>query len=346
MFPLKAFRLKFSANILNLRGAVLTVGAVVLLASPCGSRAADLSSATGALLSGDANTAVAQLKQVLSADPSNGQAHLLLCRAYYAQSLASPAASECTAALRTLGNDSVAQDWAGRAYGLQADTAGPIAGLRLAFKVRNAFEAAVRLDPRNGDAVNDLSEYYIDAPSIVGGGFEKAALLADRSAAELPQNAHRTRAMSAEKQKDYATAEREFRSATAVANKPNAWADLGAFYSRHSQNDEAVDALRRAIALDRTRDASLVDAATTLTEMNREPRLAERALRDYLASRSKSDAAPAFRVHLTLAKLLRNQGNAADAKIELARSLELAPDYAPARKELAALEHQATIAER
>jgi Tfp pilus assembly protein PilF len=152
--------------------------------------------------------------------------------------------------------------------------------------------------------------------------------------------------MSAEKQKDYTTAEREFRAATAVANKPDAWADLGAFYSRRSQPDEAADALRRAIALNRARDATLVDAATTLTEINRDPRLAERALRDYLASQSKSDAAPAFRVHVMLAKLLRNQGKTADAKIELERSLELASTYAPARKELATIEHQATIAAR
>ncbi|HEX3849581.1 MAG TPA: tetratricopeptide repeat protein [Polyangiaceae bacterium] len=346
MTLLKTLRLKISADLLTFRGAVLTLGAVALLAVPNASRADDLASATDALLNGSSNAAVAQLRQVLSTEPSNGQAHLLLCRAYYAQSLASAAASECSTALRTLRNDSAAQDWAGRAYGMQADSAGPIAGLRLAFKVRNAFEAAVRLNPLNGDAVNDLSEYYIDAPSIVGGGFEKAALLADRSAAELPQNAHRTRAMSAEKQKDYATAEHEFRAATAVANKPNAWADLGAFYSRRSQDDQAVEALRRAIALDRAHDATLVDAATTLNEMNREPRLAERALRDYLASRSKSDAAPAFRVHVTLAKLLQNQGNTAEAKIELGHALDLAADYAPARKELAELEHQATIAAR
>lgn len=338
--------MKFSHNLSNLHRTLLALGSLTLLALPCASHAADLNSATNALLDGNADSAVAQLKQVLSSDPSNGQAHLLLCRAYYAQSMASAAASECSAALRTLSNDSTAQDWAGRAYGMQADGAGPIAGLRLALKVRNAFEAAVRLDSANGAAVNDLSEYYVDAPSIVGGGLEKAALLADRSESQLPQNAHRTRAMSAEKQKDYATAEREFRAATAVANKPAAWADLGAFYSRRSQNDQAADALRRAITLDRAHDATLVDAAATLTEINREPRLAERALRDYLASPSKSDAAPAFRVHVMLAKLLRNEGNTADAKIELEHSLELASNYAPARKELAALGHEATIAAR
>jgi len=334
----------------KLRRAHLTLVGIGLLALPCTSSAVELPSATSALLEGNNDNAIAQLKQILAStpanDPSRGQAHLLLCRAYYAQSMASAATSECTAALRTLANDSSAQDWAGRAYGMQADGAGPIAGLRLAIKVRNAFEAAVRINPLNGDAVNDLSEYYIQAPSIVGGGLEKAALLADRSEPQLPQNAHRTRAMAAEKQKDFATAESEFRAATKVANQPNAWADLGAFYSRRTQPDKAVDALRRAIALDRVHDATLVDAATTLTEINREPRLAERAFRDYLASRSKSDAAPAFRVHVQLAKLLRDEGNTADAKIELEHSLELASDYAPARKELAALENEANIAQR
>jgi tetratricopeptide (TPR) repeat protein len=330
----------------GLRRAVLTLGGIALLTFPCASNAADLPSATRALLEGNNDSAVAQLKQILSSDPSNGQAHLLLCRAYYAQSMAAAAAFQCSAALRTLAGDSSAQDWAGRAYGKQAEGAGPIAGLRLAFKVRNAFEAAVRLNPLNGIAVDDLSEYYIQAPSIVGGGLDKAALLADRSQSHLPQSAHRTRAMAAEKQKDYDTAEREFRAATTVANQPDAWADLGAFYSRQTQPDKAVEALRRAIVLDRTHDATLVDAATTLTEIKREPRLAERALRDYLASNSKSDAAPAFRVHVALAKLLRNQGNTADAKIELGRSLQLASGYAPARRELAAIEHEQTIAAR
>ena len=350
MSSLKPRTSKPFTRVSGVRRAVLALGGFALLTLASSSHASDLPSATRALLDGDNDNAVAQLKQILAStpasDPSHDQAHLLLCRAYYAQSMASAAASECSAALHTLAGDSSAQDWAGRAHGMQADGAGPIAGLRLALKVRNAFEAAVRINPLNGDAVNDLSEYYIQAPSIVGGGLDKAALLADRSQAQLPQNAHRIRAMAAEKQKDYVTAEREFRAATAVANRPNAWADLGAFYSRRAQPDKAVEALRRAIVLNRTHDATLVDAATTLTEVNREPRLAERALRDYLASQSKSDAAPAFKVHVQLAKLLRGEGNTADAKIELEHSLELASGYAPARRELAAIEHEETIAAR
>jgi tetratricopeptide (TPR) repeat protein len=292
-------------------------------------------------MEGQADTAAALLHTILAAEDNNGEAHLLLCRVLFSEDKPNAAAPECAAALRTLAADSAAQDWAGRAFGMQANGAGPVAGLRLALKVRAAFEAAVRLDPRNGDAVNDLSEYYIDAPSLIGGGFDKAAHLADQSEAQLPQQAHRIRALSAEKQKDYAAAEREFRAAAAVADRPNAWADLGAFYARRSQFDQATDALRRAIALDRAHDASLVDAATVLIGIHREPRLAQRALDDYLGSRAQSDAAPAFKVHVTLAGLLRDQGNIAEAKIELQKALELSSGYAPARKQLASLESRA-----
>lgn len=313
----------------------LVLGALLSIALP--SFAADLGPARRALLQGEADNAVSLLRPVLAADPSDGQAHLLLCRVFYAQERAAAAVPECDIALKTLSQSSEAQDWAGRAYGLEADKAGPIAGLRLAIKVRNAFEAAVRLDPANGAAINDLSEYYINAPAIVGGGYDKAADLADRSAARLPQNAHRIRAISAEHQKDYPAAEREFRAATAVADRPDAWADLGAFFERREQPDQAADALRHSIAVNRDHDASLVDAATSLTEIHREPRLAERALRDYLASRTLSDDAPAFRVHLTLAKLLRSEGRKPEAKIEVQKALALASGYAPARHELAGL---------
>jgi tetratricopeptide (TPR) repeat protein len=309
-------------------------------------RAADLGPATSALMQGEADSAIALLHPILAANPHDGEAHLLLCRTFYAQENANAAAPECAAALKTLSHDSAAQDWAGRAFGLQANNAGRVTGLRLALKVRAAFEAAFRLDPHNSDAVNDLSEYYIDAPTVIGGGFDRAAHLADLVESTLPEDAHRIRALSAEKQNDLPAAGREFRSAAAVANRPGAWADLGAFYARHNQFDQSVDALRRAIALDRAHDASLVDAATTLTGIHREPRLAERALRDYLASRNKSDAAPAFRVHVTLARLLRDQGNTAEAKIELEKALELASGYAPARNDLSALEQHASTQTR
>lgn len=286
---------------------------------------------------GRADDAVNILNQVISANPKDAAAHLLLCRAYYAQELPDLAVSECEAALANgLSNDSAAQDWMGRAYGRKADKAGPFAGLSLAKKVKTAFEKAVALDPNNSAAVNDLSEYYVGAPAIVGGGLDKAQDLAARVEAHLPQAAHRMRAMAAEKDKDYTTAEREFRAAVGVAGRADAWTDLGDFYSRRKQKGQAVIALRKALEIDTAKDASLLDVASVLYTMKIELPLAERALRDYLASNAKSDAAPVFRAHYQLGQILAAEGNTTAAKAEYQAALALAANYAPARKALQA----------
>ena len=59
-----------------------------------------------------------------------------------------------------------------------------------------------------------------------------------------------------------------------------------------------------------------------------EPDLAERCLRDYLASRAKSDAAPAFKVHLQLSRLLAARGDTRGATHEADATAALAPSFA------------------
>jgi hypothetical protein len=71
-----------------------------------------------------------------------------------------------------------------------------------------------------------------------------------------------------------------------------------------------------------------VDAASILTTAHEEPDLAERCLNNYLSSRAKTDAAPAFKVHLQLSRLLAARGDARDASREVAAAAALAPDFA------------------
>jgi len=322
------------------RWSVCLLAGLLVAAVPCSAGAETpkhpapnpLTVSEQALMQGRVDEAVASLHGLLAANPKNDQAHLLLCRSFYSEELAEPAVTECEAALASLSNDSKAQDWMGRAYGLKADRSGPLAGYKLASKVREAFEAAVRLDPRNGDAVNDLGEYYVSAPSILGGGTDKASELAGRVETSLPQVAHRIRGLAAEKDHDFPVAEREFKAAVAAGGHPDAWFDLGHFYYRREDKDQAVEALRHALAADRIHDDSLVDVASVLVKMKREEGLAEQALRDYLASNAKSDDAPAFKAHVELGKLLESHGNKAGAQGEFQSALALAQDYAPAKK--------------
>ena len=54
---------------------------------------------------------------------------------------------------------------------------GMMSKMSMAPKLRNAFETAVKLDPSLTEARSALIEYYLQAPSMVGGGADKAVRL-------------------------------------------------------------------------------------------------------------------------------------------------------------------------
>jgi tetratricopeptide (TPR) repeat protein len=285
-------------------------------------------------MDGHVDDAVRMLQVTLADHRDDGETHLLLCRAYFSEQQIDEALPECQTAVRLIPRSSSAHDWMGRVYGVKANGSGPLGGLKLAHQVRDEFEAAVSADPHNAAAANDLAEYYIGAPALVGGGTDKAEALADRIAGEMPQTAHRIHALAAEKRKDYATAEREFQAAVAVKQAPDAWVDLGGFYKNRKQTAKAVDALQHALATDRAKDASVVDVASYLMDMHVEPGVATQALQQYLAGDAKSDAAPVIHVHVLLGRLRESSGDAAGAKEEFDRALELAANYGPAKRAL------------
>ena len=284
-----------------------------------------------ALQEGRSDDAANLLRATLAVNPADALAHQLLCRVFYAQDAVDEAIRECELAVSTAGAASnLASDnnlWLGRAYGMKARHAGPVAGFTLARKVEASFARAVELNPGNVAALNDLGEYYVAAPFILGGGPDKARALAARIMPRFPGAAHRLLARLADSDNNLATAESEFKQAVAAERSPGAWIDLAQFYQTHARPDDALAAVKSGLAADRTHGPALVDAASILTKARRAPELAERCLRDYLSSRAKSDAAPAFKVHLQLSRLLAARGDNPGAEREVAAAAALAPAF-------------------
>jgi tetratricopeptide (TPR) repeat protein len=285
-----------------------------------------------ALQEGRVEDASGMLQSSLAANPDDATAHQLLCRVFYSEDKADEAVHQCelAAASQPIGSTMASDDymWLGRAYGMRARHAGPLAGFGLARKVQANFSRAVDLNPGNLAALNDLGEYYASAPSVVGGGNEKAQALAARMMPRFPAAAHLLLARVASSKGDLPTAEAELKAAIASQNSPETWIDLAHFYEVHDRPDDALAAIKSALALDRTHGPELVDAASILTAAHRAPDLAEHCLRDYLASRAKSDAAPAFKAHLQLSRLLAARGDRTAADHELEAAVALAPAFA------------------
>jgi tetratricopeptide (TPR) repeat protein len=75
----------------------------------------------------------------------------------------------------------------GNALGTKAMSAGIMSAMGYAGTIRDSFKKAVELDPQNMDARFSLLQYYMSAPSIVGGGSSKAQALAAQTASVNPE---------------------------------------------------------------------------------------------------------------------------------------------------------------
>jgi tetratricopeptide (TPR) repeat protein len=307
---------------------VLSIGFVLITRSAF----ADNAAAESALKQGRVDEATSMLKENLKRQPHDAYAHQLLCRVYYAQDKADSAVTECERSVDDDPSRSDSEVWLGRAYGLKASQINMLSAFVVAKKVAAAFERAVELDSTSVQAMSDLGQFYVAAPAIVGGGLDKAQALAPRLLAISSAKGHRLRAMIAQKKGDAASAEKEFKDEVAAGKTPDAWVDLAQFYQQQSQADKAVAALEASVQANHSRNNSLVDVASILTDLHRRPDLAEKVLRDYLESPAKTDDAPAFKVHLQLGDILKKRGDVAGAKREYAAAVGLASHFSPAQK--------------
>jgi Flp pilus assembly protein TadD len=287
------------------------------------------------LTMGRADDAISHLRSSLTANPQDAEAHNLLCRVYFQEEQWDDAIGECETAVRLKPLDSEYHLWLGRAYGEKARSMHSIKAYELAKKVRREFERAVELDNGNADALSDLGEFYTAAPGIVGGDKKKAQVLAQTLEQYEPAQACQLQGSLAEKNKNYALAESEYKAEAKASSEPaDAWMDLAAFYSRRREREQMLQALHAGIDADRKaakpNGPALVDAAALLSRNNEEPQLAIQLLRLYLASPNQSADSPAFQVHVQLSRLLEQQGDNAGATQQIEAAAALASEYHPA----------------
>jgi len=301
-------------------------------------RVASASSSQELLAAGRVDEVIPILKQQIASHPNDAESHNLLCRAYFMLDEWDRGIEACERARNLDPQKSLYHLWLGRIYGEKADRAGVFSAAGLAKKVRVSFERAVELDPRSWQARTDLAEFYMEAPGIVGGGKDKARAQADEITPLNPAMAHWVKAKIAEKEKDTAGAEREYRAAvTASHSGTRARFDLAYFLFHQGRLDEMDQTLQTLDSSPVDRPESLRDAASVLLRAGRDYPLAIRLLRRYL--QSPVEEAPAFKAHDMLGQLLEKQGDRKAAAEEFRAALALAHTYAHAQEDLRRVEH-------
>jgi tetratricopeptide (TPR) repeat protein len=322
--------------------AVMTLSISATLAPFTVLAAAALATANADLQAGKADEAMSLLNQAIHSDPNDAEANNLLCRVQYATQHFDKAAGPCEKAVSLSPQNARYRLWLGRVTGERASRAAFMSAFSLAKKSREQFETAVKLDPRDAEALSDLGEFYKEAPGVVGGGMDKAEEIAKKLDALDASRAHELRAQMAEKQKDMGTAERELKAACTGSRAAIQWMQLASFYRRQerwTEMEAAVKSGEAAAAHDRREAVAFFNGASVLARANRQPQEAIKLYERYIDSADKTEEAPAFDVLARLAKLRKQTGDQAGAERDRAAALALAHDYKPALDALQDAKH-------
>jgi Flp pilus assembly protein TadD len=192
--------------------------------------------------------------------------------------------------------------WLGRGFGRRAETSGPFLAPMHASKARQYFEQAVALDPSNDEALNDLFDYYLEAPGFLGGGYEKAEQVAKRIAQRNEAEGHFAQAQLADRRKQYDSAEEQLRRAMELApHQVGRVLDLAMYLAKRGRFQESEAAFDRAAQIAPGDPRIYFDHARSYIEGKRNLDKAKELLRKYM----QSDVTPDDPSHEEAAKLLK-----------------------------------------
>ncbi len=304
----------------------------LLLFSQGNSSAANLEEAIRLYEMGEFKQAANLLARLSRSSPSEPEIRLWLGKSYLKIRDWDSAVREIEKAAQLEPSNALYHLWLGRACGARASHSIFLTAIRWASRVVKEFETAIRLAPENLDIRFDLLDFYIHAPSIVGGGKQKAEAQAREIAKLDAQKGYVARTMIFEKEKNWDLAKKELTEATLkYPDDADAHKDLAAFLLARKDYAGALESARRALALNsESNRAKLIQAAAKIRR-HADLKEAGRILRD-LAAGPLRDEDPTFEeVYSWLGECYLASGDKAEAREAFLSALTFNPEFEPAR---------------
>ena len=299
-------------------------------------RYATLEAAHQAYEASDYSRAAQLLNRAAEQNPRDAEIDLLLAKTYYESQLYDAAIASAEKSVALEPQNSVYHEWLGRVYGEKADHAGMFSALSLAKKARKEFERAVQLDEKNFSAYQALIEYDCSAPSIAGGGEDKAVPEIAKLAAMDAAEGHYAEGNCRRHKKDLPAANAEFDKALALHPKsPELIFDIGDHAMKHNQPERLFVVATEGERVAPSDPRSEFYRAVAWVMKSEHPEDSERMLRDYLKRAPLRNTFPSpSRVHEWLGRLYENQQKTQAAIQEYETALKLEPKNKTAREAL------------
>ncbi len=284
-----------------------------------------------------ADQAKSLLQQTIAADPKNAAPHFLLGQILYAFGDFAKASEEAQKAIALDDHKSEYHRLLGNALSGMVDSVGMFKKMSLARQMKTEFEQAVAEDPRSISARADLAEFYAGAPSVVGGGADKAVEQAKQISALDPVEGHYAMASIDLNQKKFGEAEQEYTAAIAANPKrAKSYTQLAFLYIQEKKDSEAPPLFRQAVEVDADYLPGYFGVARSDLLSGQNLDEAERFFKKYL-SRWPEDGDPGLaNAHWRLGQVYEKEGKKDLAVSEWQEALKLAPNFKAARDSLKA----------
>ncbi|HUQ98854.1 MAG TPA: TRAP transporter TatT component family protein [Gemmatimonadaceae bacterium] len=230
---------------------------------------------------------------------------------------------------------SVYHQWLASALGAKAAAAGPMGAMSIASSVKREMERAVELDSTNIEARVNLTQFYLQAPAMMGGGVDRAreqvAILLTRSA----YYGHLQEAAVAENQKDAEAAEKILRDLVSAYPDSSAPATrLAQFYSTAKRYDESFAVLEDRLKRSPNDGSALYQLGRVGAVSGLKLDRAQWALESYIRTPHKRGTPTIAGAHWRLGMVREAGGDTTTARAEYETALRLDPKLAGAKTSL------------
>jgi tetratricopeptide (TPR) repeat protein len=289
---------------------------------------------------GEVQNAVDMLLAAAAKEPNNGDIQVLLTKSRLELQQYDAAVTSGEKAVSLNPQNSDYHRLLGEAYGAKADHASMLSAFGWARKTVKEFEIAVQLDEKNFDSAQDLVEYYCTAPSVVGGGVDKAQPVIQKLMSLDAAQGHYASGNCHAAKKEYASADGEF--AKALESKPKS-ADLvfnmGDYFLQRGQADKLIIIADTAETLAPADPRAKYYRAAGWILKSEKFSEAEKLLQDYLKIAPPLSSYPKpWEAHYWLGRSRQAQKDVPGARSEYEISLKLNSKYKKAQEALKQLE--------
>jgi len=278
-----------------------------VLSQDSGEHRAQCGLAIAGLIEGDYDKAIKHARKAVKADKKNSRYHFMLANG----------------------------------YGMKASKG----GLRAMFyggKFKQECELAVEYDPENVQAHLALMSFCLHAPSIMGGGMEKAKERAETIASLDVYYGHVAHAAIAKREEDFVAAESSYLAAASVdSQNAEGWSLLGAFYIDVDRHADAVPVYERIRELEPEDLVAVYQLARAHAGAGDDLAAAEEGFKAYITAEDRPEEPEVASAHWRLALVYEGQGRYEEAMAELDEAIRLNSEHVMAieSKERLGTEH-------